>query len=370
MTKAFVCADLRDENSAISTVSDAIKLEPAAEFLWHDKGLIFERFGKIDEAQICYEKAIECDNTCSRVHCQLSSIFYQKKKYNLALDSIGYALEIEPYNDRYLLLKSLICKKLIKMPEALKAVKIAISYNEKNADAWYQLGKLSEDPTDQINYFNKSLEINPKHYAALCSKGSQLANMGKNNEALDAWAKVSKMCGDAPDCSSLLLNISTAKYNKIKTEGTPKSKDIKNIAEYFKKAIKSVSVSEKSRCYNNLGYIQLQAGQYKNALSSLESAIAFADKDEPLSLYNLAITHLQLNNHEKTEKFLKKLELNLGDKSVRPIHQGCFLTLISLTPQSFTLKEIFGKVDLLKETRRTIKICEDLIKLRKAEQNA
>jgi tetratricopeptide (TPR) repeat protein len=274
-------------------------------------------------------------------------------------------LELEPYNDRYLLLKSLISEKQKKMPEALKAVKVAISYNAKYADAWYQLGRLSEDPTDKINYYNKSLEINPEHHAALCSKGSVLSNIGKNTEALDAWAKVAKMCGDASDCSTLLLNIGTAKYHKIKLEGTPKPRDVENIAEYFEKAIKNVSDDEKCRCYNNLGYIQLQAGHYKNAISSFESAIAFANNDEPLTLYNLAITRIQLNEPEIAIKLLKKLELNLEDKNC---HCGCLLTLITLPTQSFTLKEVFGNVNLLLETRKAIKINEELIKLRKAEQ--
>jgi tetratricopeptide (TPR) repeat protein len=51
VTKAFICADLRDENLAISAISDAIKIEPTSEFLWHNKGLLFERFGKIDEVR-------------------------------------------------------------------------------------------------------------------------------------------------------------------------------------------------------------------------------------------------------------------------------------------------------------------------------
>lgn len=366
VTKAFICADLRDENIAISAISDAIKIEPTAESLWHNKGLIFERFGKIDEAQICYEKAIECDNTCSRVHYNYSSILYEKKKYNLAIDSIDIALELEPYNASYLLLKSLIHKKQNKLPEALAAVKAAISYNANYADAWYQLGQLSDDPIDRINYYNKSLEINPAHYAALCSKGSQLSNMGKPSEALDDWKKVAKMCEKASDCSLLLLNIGTAQYLKIKLEGNSKSTDIDKIAEYFEKALKNVSDDEKCRCYNNLGYIQLDAGDYNNALSSFESAIAFANEYEPVALYNLAITRVQLNEPEIAIELFKKLKMNLDNKNQ---HSSCLLTLKTLPTQSFTLKEVLGNVNLLLETRKAIKKIEEFIKVRKAEQN-
>lgn len=356
VTKSFIYADLLDENQATAAIGIAIKLKPTEEFLWHNKGLLFERFNKIDEAKICYEKAIECDNTCSRLYYHYTSILYEKKQYNLALENIDIALEIEPFNDRYLLLKSLIYEKQSRTSEALKAVKDAISFNAKYADAWYQLGHLSEEPTDKINYYNKALEINPEHHAALCSKGSALSNIGKMTEALDAWAKVENICDKVSDCSTLLLNIGTTKYFKIKSEGTPESGEIENIAEYFEKAAKNASDDEKCQCYNNIGYIQLQAGHYKNAISSLEKAIAFAISNEPLTLYNLAIAHTQINELEIALDLLENLELKLEDKNK---HSGCLLTLISLPTQPFTIKEAFGNVNLLQETRKAIKLIKD-----------
>ena len=366
--KAVIYADLQNESLAMSAISDAIKLKPTEEFLWHNKGLLFEKFGKIDEAQICYEKAIEYDDTCVQLHYHYSSVLYEKKQYKQALKSIDIALGFEPYNDRYLLLKSLVYRKQKNKPEALKAVKDAISFNAKNADAWYQLGQLTESSTDKINYYNKSLEINPRHHAALCSKGCALSNIGKSTEALDAWAKVEKMCKKVSDCSSFLINIGTTKYFKIKEESTPKLGDIENIAEHFAKAIKNASDEEKYDCYNNIGYIQLQAGQYINAKSSLESAIAIAKNDkQPLALYNLAIAHTQLNEPEIALKILKKLELNFEDKNYIA---GCLLTLISMPTQPFTIKEVFAKVNLFQETRKAIKLINNCIKHRKAEQLA
>jgi tetratricopeptide (TPR) repeat protein len=353
LSKAFICAFIKDENSAMLTMNDAIKLDPASESLWHNKGLLFERFKKTEEAFICYEKALSCEGSCHRLHFNYSSILYEKNRNQEALDAINIALQLEAHNDCYILLKSLICGKMNQGSEALALAKEAISFNAGNADAWYRLGNLTEDKDEALIYYNKSLELDPKHHASLCSIGRILSSNGQWPEALDALTRVAELCGKVSDCSTLLIAIGTTKYLKNKTENLLDTNVINSVSEYFKRALPNASEKQKASCYNNLGYMQLLSGHYSDATETFKSAIALVP--EPITYYNLSIAYTQQGYLEPALAILKNIESDLLEEN----HScGCLISLVDSATLPFATEELIGKVNLLQETSKLIRLLE------------
>jgi Flp pilus assembly protein TadD len=44
---------------AIEALDKALELDPQFAYAWYNKGVVLEKLGKSDEAQVCYDKAKE-----------------------------------------------------------------------------------------------------------------------------------------------------------------------------------------------------------------------------------------------------------------------------------------------------------------------
>jgi hypothetical protein len=60
---------------------------------------------------------------------------------------------------------------------------------QKEAENWFNMGIKSQDPEKKLNYFTKSLEINPNNVSAWVKKGKILEEMGKFDEAKNSYER-------------------------------------------------------------------------------------------------------------------------------------------------------------------------------------
>ena len=57
----------------------------------------------------------------------------------------------------------------------------------KSANEWFQLGVKATDPTKEVEYYTKSLEIDPRSITAWNNKGSALDELGRYEDVITCY---------------------------------------------------------------------------------------------------------------------------------------------------------------------------------------
>jgi hypothetical protein len=115
-----------------------------------------------------------------------ASSYYSEKSYDLALDSVNKALNIDPTNKGALNLKGNILIGLGKFDEAITAFDKILSRNDRNKAAWkgkgyafFRLGRYK----DAVNCYDEVLRIDDSDAEALHYKALALSQLGEGTEA-------------------------------------------------------------------------------------------------------------------------------------------------------------------------------------------
>jgi tetratricopeptide (TPR) repeat protein len=260
--RALILSELGKLDDAIKSHDKAIELDPKEWVFWYNKGVTLSTSGMNEEAIECYNKALEInprnkyalinkcgvlqeisrfDETLECINKALeiypkdaefwnfkAGILYDLSQFDDALVCVNKALKIEPENCKFLGNKALILRKLDRTDDALESINKALKINQKDAYLWYQKGTLAEDFNEAIKYFGKALEFNPDFVEALCSKGSNLSNIGKYDEALKIFDEVENKCEKYDKCEIISMNKGITLFKVGKS---------KEAIKYFDKAI-------------------------------------------------------------------------------------------------------------------------------------
>jgi tetratricopeptide (TPR) repeat protein len=301
--KFMLLLDLGRYDDAIETVDSGIKLRPDVESIWHSKGILLERMGKNEEAELCYRQGIKFTHTCSSIHLNYGILLYEKNQFENALEQFESAIRKESTDDNYLIWKALASDKLGKREEAIKIVEEAICYNDKNPDAWYVLGKLSEDRTQSIKYFDKALFLDRNHASALCSKGACLSNLNKIDEAMEIFDRMKDICPEYESCNTLLLNISRTLI---------RNKKFGEALSYVDRALEYNVNDSEALCVK--ARIVFEDGKKEEAIKIFEKALELNTKSSTV-WYDRACVLAQLNRIDEAIESLKKaIELDSSIK--------------------------------------------------------
>jgi tetratricopeptide (TPR) repeat protein len=207
--KAKLLHDAGRFEDAIATLNVGIALDSGRESLWHNKGLALDNLKRREEARVCYKKAIECDPGCPTVHYHYGVLLYEAGDFSTALGEFDKASQIRPSDPDFLLWKARVLDKTGRRGEAKQILDELIARDEFNADAWFALGRLAEDDAEALTLFERAIRVQPKHGGALCSSAACLSNLGKHDEALEAFHGMSDFCPEYETCRTLLANICT-----------------------------------------------------------------------------------------------------------------------------------------------------------------
>jgi tetratricopeptide (TPR) repeat protein len=301
--------------SALAVINKALRLENK-EYLWHQKAIILERLGKLQEASFCYEKGISLKHKCSSIHYQYGVLLYEMGQFTPSLDQLNIAIKMRQSDESYHIFKSLILEKMQRYDEAIQAAKDAICFNELNADAWFRLGKVTKDSEKAIEYFDRAISINPEHEESLCSKAAELSNKGNYDEALSIWGTLK--CEKREKCSILLRNIVVTEYFMSPSEVKSDLNKLNYWLQLIDTSIQYADTEELPDIMNNKGFLLTMAGRPEEAISILKSSITTQKLaiDRILPSYNLAIAYLCINQISSAvvelEACKAALEQNIG----------------------------------------------------------
>lgn len=91
-----------NNNEAITSFDEALKLDPSNEVAWNNKGTALLGLGKFDEAIEAFDKAIESNQDYVDALINKGIILKFQGKNDEAIDAFNKALEIDPENDKAL----------------------------------------------------------------------------------------------------------------------------------------------------------------------------------------------------------------------------------------------------------------------------
>jgi tetratricopeptide (TPR) repeat protein/serine/threonine protein kinase len=235
----------------------AIELDPKSADAHNRLGQALRTQGKLDETIACHRKAIELDPKLAQAHKDLGHALFDQQKLAEAVAEYRRAVVLAPkdagaHSD---LGNALFVQK--KLDDAIAAYRTAVELAPKNviAHAWlgYALevqGKLHE----AIACYRRALEVNPKYawaHNALGRMGWYLANH--------------------PD---------------------PKVRDLKRAVELGTEAVEHVPQS--IQAWQNLGWIQYRAGNWKASVEALEKSCALQKGGDCGQWIVLALAHWKL----------------------------------------------------------------------------
>lgn len=152
-----------------------------------ERGLIFQRSGRLREAESAYREALKAAPENADALHLLGTIAFQAGKYEPAVALIRRAIRINPNNANYYSNCGPALRSLNRYEEAITCYHSAIELAPDHPQAWYNLGKTyfdSRKPGDALAAYTKQLDLNPEHSSARWNRS--LANLLLGNLA-EGW---------------------------------------------------------------------------------------------------------------------------------------------------------------------------------------
>lgn len=187
-------------------------------------------------------------------------------------------------------------------PDAIRWLEKAVSFEPKNKDAWYYLGRAyftQGNLAEATKSFSTVLQLSPRDARAENNLGLIFESQAKPHEALDAyrnaitWQEATNQLSEQP-----YLNLGSLLLDQNHTEGA--------IAP-LEKAV-SLAASN-AICRLKLGVAYLRANRLSEAQRELESATRI-DPENAAAHFQLARTYKQLRQNDRAKvEFAKAEEL-------------------------------------------------------------
>jgi tetratricopeptide (TPR) repeat protein len=182
---------ITDEGKRI--LEKALEIDPYYAEAWYNKGLVYYKMKKYNEALECYNKALEIDPYYAEAWNNKGNVYYKMKEYNEALECYNKALEINSFDAGAWNNKGNVYYKMKKYNEALECYEEAIKLNPYYAEAWYNKGLVYYEMKkydEAIKCYNKATDINPYDAKVWNNKAGVYIEMKKYDEASKCFMKI------------------------------------------------------------------------------------------------------------------------------------------------------------------------------------
>ncbi|UAJ73696.1 tetratricopeptide repeat protein [Synechocystis sp. PCC 7339] len=164
---------------------------------WRLKGNDIFRSGDLNEALICYEKALELDDNYSLAWNNRGSVLGGLQRYQEAVHSFEMATITDPQNDlAWQNMAKVLGSKFKNYKQAIQCFDKVIEINSRNEEAWFLRGadlEKLERYEEAIENYKQAININPNYLGAWVVLGNLLNKMEEYEDALFCYNSILKI---------------------------------------------------------------------------------------------------------------------------------------------------------------------------------
>lgn len=187
---------LQDYETSFKYINKALRINPKYRDAYVLKGTNYRNMGNFKLAVSSYETAVQQDPEFVGGYLMLGSL-YQWKNDPICIEKYTTAYQLDPKNPDVIYAlayaKQIFGKEEAAMVLYRKMAKLDTSYY----DAWFQLGYIQQFSKNNLDsamfYYDKVLEIEPKHVQSLHNMGLIYEDKHDITNALFTYAKVLKV---------------------------------------------------------------------------------------------------------------------------------------------------------------------------------
>jgi tetratricopeptide (TPR) repeat protein len=249
----------------------ALEVQPNYAEARSNLGNVFFQKGRVDEAVANYQKALEINPKFALARYNVGVAFLQNGRGHDAVEHFQGALEIEPDFAKAHYNLGVTFVQLGRVSEAIAQYNEALEINPNYAEAHYnlgiallQIGRLNE----AVSHYNKALAINPNYVEAHNNLGTALVQLGRVSEALAHFQKameINPLNVEAENNMALVL----ATFPETWVRNGTKAVELAEHADHLTgNANASVSAT--------LAAAYAEAGQFPNAITTAKRALQLA----------------------------------------------------------------------------------------------
>jgi tetratricopeptide (TPR) repeat protein len=250
------------EKLAFEDITKAISLSPNTASLYITLSDVYLGMGKPDNCNEALLKAIAIDPRNNPALIRLSKLSLIIKDYKATFEYVKKALELEPHNPQAYFTRALALLEKGDTVSAVEDFKRTVDQDQGYYDAYVELGELYAMRKDQLaaDYLKNAVRIRPDSKEALYMLGMFYQETGKYEDALETYAKLTKVDSTFKDASYNTGYIYLVYLH-----------DFKKAASYFTTALKRDPGYIEAMF--NRGYAYELSGEYSKAYQDFKHVL-------------------------------------------------------------------------------------------------
>jgi len=286
--------------------SYVIEKEPeSAPFAYNNRGLVFDKVGKLDKAIEDYDKAIALSPSYALAYNNRGLVFDKMGRLDKAKEDYDKAIALAPSYSYAYINRGLVFDKMGRLDKAIedydKAIALSPSdpnvYNNRGL-VFHKMGRLDKAKED----YDRAIAFNPSYPNAYYNRGSVFAQMGMFDKAMEDYDKAIALAPSDPNV-----------YNNRGVVLEKMGRVDKAMEDYDKAIALAPSYA---LAYNNRGLVFDKMGRFDKAIEDYDRAIDLNPSD-PNAYYNRGLVFAKMGRLDKSrEDYDKAIALNPSDPDV------------------------------------------------------
>jgi Flp pilus assembly protein TadD len=206
---------LGDDCYKAGLYSEAV--EHFKEYIWvnpndpaghHGLGMAYGQLGQFAQAIDPFLRALRLGPEFAEVYDRLGTVYSELEQHDNAATAFRNAVRLEPGNANHHCSLATSYLRLNKPAEAMHSAREALRLNPNSADAYLQLGCAlhcdSDTFAEAAAAYHKTLQLQPDQFIALGNLGDVNLQMGRLEEAEDAFIRAGNINPNDPKLHALL----------------------------------------------------------------------------------------------------------------------------------------------------------------------
>jgi len=194
-------------HDALVCYQKAVEIKPDYAEAYHNMGIVLKDQGRLSEAMSCFQKALQLKPDLAQAYSNTGNVFRYQGKLSEAVSCFQKAVQLRPdYAGAYYNMGSTF-QDQGKSDEAIACYQKALEIKPDYAEAYNNMGTVLQDKgelDEAISCFEKALRLEPDHAEAYNNMGSTFQQQGRSDEAI-AWYQ--KALDTKPDYAGAINNL-------------------------------------------------------------------------------------------------------------------------------------------------------------------